>query len=149
MSAGPATPGPSRLARAAQALLLLYPRAWRERYRSEVTELLAHHQVSPRTLLDLLFGAIDVRLHPDLFPSRELTVTHQIRAGQFVVSCAAALYATAIICLQQIRDPQAAWLQAAARHPQLRSGLIGVQITGGLAVMAGIAGLLAAPTQLT
>ena len=63
----------------------------------------------------------------------------RIRTSEFVMSCAAALYATALLSLQQIRDPQAGWLRAAGAHPQLRSGLIVVQITGGLVVAAGVA----------
>jgi hypothetical protein len=146
MTAGP--PAPRRVPRAAHALLLLYPRAWRDRYRGEVRELLAQHRVSTRTLLDLLFGAIDAHLHPGLFPRGELTVTHRIRTSQLVVSCAVVLYASALISLQQIRDPQAAWLQAAARHPQIRSGLIAVQVAGAVAVIAGIAGFLLVTTAM-
>ena len=142
MTAGPPAPRPGRMDRAAQALLLLYPRGWRDRYGAEARELLAQHRVSARTLLDLLFGAVDARLHPGLFTSRELTMTRKVRTGQFLVSCAAALYALALIALQQIRDPLPAWLRATTQHPQLRAGLIGVQAAGALAVIAGTAGLL-------
>jgi hypothetical protein len=135
-------PRSGRMARAAQALLVLYPRGWRDRYGAEMRELLAQHHVSARTMLDLLFGAVDARLHPALLTSRELTVTRKIRTGQFVVSCAAALYALALLALQQIRDPLPAWLRATALHPQLRAGLTGVQVTGALAVFAGAMGLL-------
>jgi hypothetical protein len=142
MSTGPSAPRPGRMTRAAQALLVLYPRRWRDRYGAEMRELLAQHRVSARTVLDLLFGAVDARLHPALLTSRELTVTRKIRTGQFVISCAAALYALALLALQQIRDPFPAWLRATTLHPQLRAGLTGVQVTGALAVLAGAAGLL-------
>jgi hypothetical protein len=130
------------MARSARALLVLYPRRWRDRYGAEMRELLEQHRVSARTMLDLLFGAVDARLHPALLTPGELTVTRKIRTGQFIVSCAAALYALALLALQQIRDPFPAWLRATTLHPQLRAGLTGVQVTGALAVLAGAAGLL-------
>lgn len=43
-------------------VLRLYPRVWRERYQDEILEVLDQHRVSLRTLLDLVFGAIDANL---------------------------------------------------------------------------------------
>ena len=48
------------------SLLLLYPRAWRERYGAEIEEMLTEQQVTLRTVLDLVAGAIDARLNPQL-----------------------------------------------------------------------------------
>jgi hypothetical protein len=128
--------------RCAQALLLLYPRAWRQRYRAEMLLLLSQLHVRPRTLLDLIFGAADAHLHPGLVPREELTVTQRIRTSQFVISCATALYGVALLAMQQVRDPLPAWRHAAADYPQLRAGLIAGQLTGGLAVLAGLAGFV-------
>lgn len=43
-------------------VLRLYPQAWRERYGDEIVEVLEQHNVSTRTLLDLMLGAIDANL---------------------------------------------------------------------------------------
>lgn len=45
-------------------LLKLYPRAWRRRYGAEVAEMLAGRGFSLAVAVDLVAGAIDVRLHP-------------------------------------------------------------------------------------
>ncbi len=48
---------------AGAALLRLYPRAWRDRYESEVLAVLADMPIDRRARVDLLRGAIDARLH--------------------------------------------------------------------------------------
>lgn len=47
-------------------LLSLYPRAWRQRYGVEIAELLREEPLSLRLLIDLIRGALDARLHPEL-----------------------------------------------------------------------------------
>ena len=48
----------------ATKLLRLYPKRWRERYGPEMTALLEEHIVRLRTLVDLIAGAVDARIHP-------------------------------------------------------------------------------------
>lgn len=50
----------------AAALLRLYPREWRRRYGDEMRELLAEQRLSFRTIADLVAGAIDARINPQL-----------------------------------------------------------------------------------
>ena len=45
-------------------LLRLYPRAWRERYESEVAAVLEQHRVTLKTSVDLLLSALDAQLDP-------------------------------------------------------------------------------------
>ena len=47
-------------------LLRLYPRPWRERYGEEFEELLAQRPPSARHRLDIVRGALDAHLHPQL-----------------------------------------------------------------------------------
>jgi drug/metabolite transporter (DMT)-like permease len=47
-------------------LLLLYPRAWRERYGAEFAALVESQRLRPGLVLDILAGAIDARLSPQL-----------------------------------------------------------------------------------
>ena len=49
-----------------KTLLRLYPRAWRARYGDELLALLADRPATPLDLLDLVRGALDARLHPQL-----------------------------------------------------------------------------------
>lgn len=48
------------------ALVRLYPRAWRQRYGPEMRELLASEKPSLRTYADLLAGAVDARMNPQM-----------------------------------------------------------------------------------
>lgn len=50
-------------------LLKLYPRQWRRRYGAEVADLLAATPFSVGGALDLLSGAVDAWLHPELIPA--------------------------------------------------------------------------------
>jgi hypothetical protein len=47
-----------------EALVRLYPRAWRERYGEEFETLVASQSRGPRLVFDILLGAIDARLSP-------------------------------------------------------------------------------------
>ena len=52
--------------RLARAILRLYPPTWRDRYGPELDDLVAHRRMRIRDIADLLAGAIDARLHPQL-----------------------------------------------------------------------------------
>jgi len=47
-------------------LIALYPRAWRLRYEDELLALMAERSPGPLDRLDIVRGAIDARLHPEL-----------------------------------------------------------------------------------
>jgi hypothetical protein len=48
------------------AFLRLYPRAWRERYGEELVALLEDHPATVFDQFDLIRGALDARLHPQV-----------------------------------------------------------------------------------
>jgi hypothetical protein len=72
----------------ARRLLVCYPRVWCERYEREMTEILLNHVVTLWTLIDLLIGALDVRLHPDLLPKRITNMAYRLRTSEIVIFCA-------------------------------------------------------------
>lgn len=47
-------------------LVRLYPAAWRERYEAEFNRLLVERPIRRHDSIDVLFGAIDAHLHPEL-----------------------------------------------------------------------------------
>jgi hypothetical protein len=47
-------------------ILRCYPKAWRERYEEELREIVASERLSLGVVVDLLSGALDARLHPNL-----------------------------------------------------------------------------------
>jgi hypothetical protein len=69
-------------------LLRLYPRAWRERYQSEMEAVLEDVPFSVRGALDLALAAADAHLHPQggLRPSR-LPLILQLALVAVVVAC--------------------------------------------------------------
>lgn len=48
------------------ALVRLYPRAWRDRYEAEFLGILQARPPTPRDRLDIVRGALDARLHPEV-----------------------------------------------------------------------------------
>ncbi len=49
-------------------LIALYPEDWRTRYEAEFLSLLADRPPDPLDRLDIVRGAIDARLHPQVQP---------------------------------------------------------------------------------
>ena len=54
------------MAAISSALIRMYPREWRRRYGDEMRTLLEADRLSLRTVADLIGGAIDARLNPQL-----------------------------------------------------------------------------------
>ncbi len=52
----------------AEYLVRLYPRRWRERYGDDFLATVGHGPVSPRHVVDILFGAIDAWLSREMRP---------------------------------------------------------------------------------
>lgn len=50
-------------------LVALYPRAWRLRYGDELEELVGDQRLSFAIAFDLIRGAVDAHLHPEIFGS--------------------------------------------------------------------------------
>ncbi len=57
---------PARAGLAVRGLLRLYPRRWRARYGEELTGMFASTPLSLSLAIDLIAGAIDARMHPEL-----------------------------------------------------------------------------------
>jgi hypothetical protein len=76
-------------------LLRLYPAAWRARYGDEFAELLAARPPSVRDRADIVFGAVDARLHSQVAdtPPRRVASTGD-RVLAFAALAAGALFST-------------------------------------------------------
>ena len=65
-------------------LMHLYPRAWRERYGDELVALLEEHPPTLADLFDLMRGAFDARLHPQVpgasAPGKEIPMNQRLFA---------------------------------------------------------------------
>lgn len=59
-------------------LLRLYPKAWRDLYGEEFAGILAAQRLSPRLLLDIIGGAVDARLQPQVRINRGDVMTMKL-----------------------------------------------------------------------
>src|SRR5438105_4714365 len=110
------SPGMSRYRMWARRILRCYPRAWRDRYKPEMEQVLRGYPVTFWTLLDLLLGALDARLHPDLLPGRITAMAYRIRTSEVVIFCAFVLYGVAWLAVRFVRDPLPIWDSAVQLH---------------------------------
>lgn len=75
-------------------LIKLYPAAWRRRYGAEYLVLLEETPLSWRVVLDVLGGALDARLHPELVqPGRAMMKQNRV----FRVASVGAIVSTAVL----------------------------------------------------
>jgi hypothetical protein len=126
----------------ARRILCGYPRAWRERYESEMEQVLLSHAVTFWTLLDLLLGALDARLHPNLLPRRITTMMYRLRTSEIVIFCAFVAYSVAWFAVRFVRDPIPVWEHVVQVHPEIRTALVAVDSFGVMALLAlGIGGV--------
>ncbi len=59
-------------------LLRLYPTAWRERYEAEFLRVLQERRIRLRGSVDVVLGAIDAHLHPELVGAERQPLTHRL-----------------------------------------------------------------------
>ena len=58
-------------------LVRFYPMTWRRRYEAEMLQLLDKRPRTPREALDLIRGAIDAHLHPELVSDARMLMARQ------------------------------------------------------------------------
>lgn len=61
-----------------RVLLRLYPKAWRNLYGDEFAGILATQRLSPRLLFDIIGGAVDARLQPQVRLAEGDTMTRNL-----------------------------------------------------------------------
>ncbi len=69
-------------------LVRLYPKAWRERYGEEFSEVLAGQHTSIGLIVDVLGGALDARLHPQIHVRQTSTAKGDMMTADMMKRCA-------------------------------------------------------------
>jgi hypothetical protein len=92
------------------------------------------------TLIDLLLGALDARLHLDLLPGRIIGMTYRIRSSEIVIFCAFVIYGVAWFAVRFVRDPIFLWESVVQVHPEIRMAYIAMDGAGVIALLAIIVG---------
>lgn len=69
-------------------MVQLYPAAWRQRYGEEFAAVLAEQRASPGLILDVLAGAVDARLHPQV-REKENSKGEDTMTNEMMQRCAA------------------------------------------------------------
>lgn len=83
-------------------LVALYPRSWRERYETEFRALMAERPPTLADRFDVLRGALDARLHPQLgsTPPGDPAYSHSARLGGILAVLGGLLWAVAGIAFK-------------------------------------------------
>lgn len=121
-------------------VLRCYPRAWRARYAAEMDAVLQQHQVTLWTVLDLLCGVLDARLHADLLPGSVLALPQRIRTSEVAVFCAFVVYGCMWFGADYVRDPRSVWEAAVQQYPAIRVADLVMNGAGVLALCAMMVG---------
>jgi hypothetical protein len=132
-------------ARIERWMLCLYPLAFQRRYGAEMRALLEQRRPSPRTVLDLLLGAVRAHISPPASTSGALAPDERIRlTGAGVLACWVLFAAAGAAFYKTTEDyPFSA---AAHAHPLLRGAHLAVQVAaviGSAAVVLGALPLIA------
>jgi hypothetical protein len=126
-------------------VLSLYPLAFQRRYSDEIRALLEQRRPTPRTVLDLLLGALRAHLRPTVSTAGAVGPGDRVRlSGAGVLVCWALFAAVGTAFYKTTEDyPFSA---AAHAHPLLRGAHLTVQIAaviGSVAVVLGALPLMA------
>jgi hypothetical protein len=126
-------------------MLSLYPLAFRRRYGDEMRVLLEQRRPSPRTVLDLLHGALRAHIRPSGSTSDAVGPADRIRlTGAGVLTCWVLFAAAGAAFYKTTEDYP--FRAAAHAHPLLRGAHVAVQIAaviGSVAVVLGALPLMA------
>jgi hypothetical protein len=109
---------PERRARIAALLVRAYPRSWRERYGDEVLAWVGEGGLGPARALDLVRGAMDVRLHPELVEKGLIRMVERLRGSVLGVLCGYAVFVVAGAGYQKLTEYED-FTAAANRHAAL------------------------------
>jgi hypothetical protein len=93
-----------RGARWRERLVRLYPSAWRERYGEEFRAVLAEERFSAWSVLDVVLGAVDARLHPERVLGRGRPVVQRLRGAEIAIFCAFIAFVVAGIGFQKMTE---------------------------------------------
>jgi len=137
-----AAPAPRdrRAVRLACGIVRLYPAAWRARYEDEVTLVLRQSHVTGWTMLDIVLGALDARLHDDLIPGRLISMAHRIRTSEITIFCAFMVFGLAWAASRFVNDPLPPWEHATALHPEIMWAFRAMDAAGAIATVAFLVG---------
>jgi hypothetical protein len=120
-------------------LIRLYPASWRARYGDEFVELLQARPPSRRDRLDIVRGAIDARIHPQLLqelPPRVARGADQLLAlAAVTVGALLTLWAGIIV----VAEPR--WGVGSTGHDDLIAASFAAGFIGGLIAMAVLVGI--------
>jgi hypothetical protein len=109
---------PERRARIAALLVRAYPRSWRERYGDEVLAWVGEGGLGPARALDLVRGAMDARLHPELVEKGLIRMVERLRGSVLGVLCGYAVFVVAGAGYQKLTEYED-FTAAANRHAAL------------------------------
>jgi|GEM_PF-4570967 len=100
-------------------IIRCYPRQWRDRYEDEMLALLEECKITPKTMLDLIVGAVDAHLNYSGITEGVVNMVNRVRSGVVMTFCAFIVFGVGWAMLQRINDPVPNFQTAAHAHPEL------------------------------
>jgi hypothetical protein len=85
-------------------LVRLYPRAWRERYEEEFVAMLEQRPMSLADALDVVLGALDAHLDPQVGDERTAPMVNRMRAATIAILCAYVGFVLAGMGFQKVTE---------------------------------------------
>jgi hypothetical protein len=127
-------------------LVYLYPPEWRDRYGEEFSALLEARPVTPLDLLDIIRGALDAHLHPQVGGERSRFMQNSLRNSILIGFCAYIGFVVAGLALYGMVD-DSGFVAPMRQHLLFRLSWLTIEGGSALALLAVVAG--GAPIVLT
>ncbi|HLV79868.1 MAG TPA: hypothetical protein VKT32_06275 [Chthonomonadaceae bacterium] len=120
-------------------LARLYPAGWRARYGEEFLALLEQQPITPGTVLDIVLGALDARLHPQRHTQGGRFMEHPERNSILMVFCAYVGFVLAGLGFYATLD-DSPFLRLARFHLGLQLSVLAVEAGAVIALIAVLVG---------
>lgn len=131
-------------------VLAAYPASWRARYGAELEDALDQHRLTPSTVVDLAFGALDAHRHPELGAGEVVSSSGRLRSSFVSLLLASVGFALAWAAVLSVRlRSSIGHANDLENHGDISRAISLVQVAGVVSLVAILAGavLVASATR--
>jgi hypothetical protein len=122
-------------------VLAAYPASWRARYGAELEDVLDEHRLTPSTLVDLAFGALDAHRHSELGATESISSSGRMRSSFVSLLLASVVFALAWAAVLSVRlRSSIGHANDLQNHVDIGRAISLVQVAGAISLVAILAG---------